>query len=490
MANRRQEIKDWLLSTDNPDAEFLLNRLNEMYTDEWEQEYRGWLRRLKGYADLEKPTVSLRHRVMGEFDNYVDNPEWYIKGKAAKLGVSVEDVKKALGELQKEKDYFEGRERRKKEVAEDFKWNFASDFAKQRYIDTPEKSYWANPELSFEHIPDIADAVAGFAAGVADLAPGIGGTLLGPAIRATRNVAHGQKFGDVMTNFLADAGANAGVDYLPGMILSKVNKVAKKGSTQVGQYTNLGNNIDNSEKTLNAFNKVVNNTDVTKLRNLDPTEISKFKAEIEALPDSPAKNDILDLIDSRPSDAIDAFKKGLSNLGVKDPDAVLKSVEDQGIKFFTADPSFNLNRAKLYSAAADAMIKKSKKTPDAKFNPYDAEGQLRKDGLWNNELGQTILQQKALGQSMSKGAKMAAKAYKVGTKVGPGLVKASDTAAGKRQPIKENTDRAVIDWYKENYDRDWRMRFEPQGREDEPIMKAYREWQKENSFPAISDVFY
>ena len=129
MANRRQEMKDWLLSTDNPDAEFLLNRLNEMYTDEWEQKYRGWLRRLKGYADLEKPTVALRHRVMGEFDNYVDNPEWYIKGKAAKLGVSVEDVKKALGELQKEKDYFEGRERRKKEVAEDFKWNFASDFA-------------------------------------------------------------------------------------------------------------------------------------------------------------------------------------------------------------------------------------------------------------------------------------------------------------------------------------------------------------------------
>lgn len=490
MANRRQEIKDWLLSTDNPDAEFLLSRLNEMYTDEWEQKYRGWLRRLKGYADLEKPTVSLRHRVMGEFDNYVDNPEWYIKGKAAKLGVSVDDVKKALGELQKEKDYFEGRERRKKEVAEDFKWNFASDFAKQRYIDTPEKSYWANPELSFEHIPDIADAVAGFAAGVADLAPGIGGTLIGPAIRATRNVAHGQKFGDVMTNFLADAGANAGVDYLPGLILSKVNKVAKKGSTQVGQYTYLGNDIDKSKETLKAFNKVANNTDATKLRNLDPNEISKFKAEIEALPDSPAKRDILNLINTKPSEAIDTFKKGLSNLGVKDPDAVIKNVEDQGIKFFTTDPSYNLNRAKLYSATADDMIKKSKKTPDAKFNPYDAEGQLRKDGLWNNELGQTILQQKALGQGMSKPAKMAAKAYKVGTKVGPGLVKAYDTAAGKRQPIKEDTDRAVIDWYKENYAKDWSLGFVPKGGEDEPIMKAYREWYKENNYPSISDVFY
>lgn len=490
MASRRQEIKDWLLSTDNPDAEFLLNSLNEMNLDDWEQKYRGWLRRLKGYADLEKPTVALRHRAKGEFDNYVDNPEWYIKGKAAKLGVSVDDLKKTLGELQKEKDYFEGRERRKKEVAEDFKWNFASDFAKQRYIDTPEKSYWANPELSFEHIPDIADAFAGFAAGAADLAPGIGGTLIGPAIRAARNVANGQKFGDVMTNFIADAGANAGVDYLPGMILSKVNKVAKKGSTQVGQYTYLGNDIDKSKETLEAFNKAVNKIDATKLRNLDPNEISKFKAEIEALPDSPAKNDILNLINTRPSEAIDNFKKGLSNLGVKDPDAVIKSVEDRGINFFTTDPSFNLNRAKLYSAIADDMIKKSKKTPDSKFNPYDGQGQLRKDGTWNNELGQTILQQKALGQGMSKGAKMAAKAYKVGTKVGPGLVKTSDTAAGKRQPIKEDSDRSAIDWYKENYARDWSMGFVPQGREDEPIMKAYREWQEENSSPSISSVFY
>lgn len=482
-------MKDWLLSTDNPEAEFLLNSLNEMNLDDWEQKYRGRLRQLKGYADLEKPTVALRHRAKGEFDNYVDNPEWYIKGKAAKLGVSVDDLKKALGELQKEKDYFEGRERRKKEVAEDFKWNFASDFAKQRYIDTPEKSYWANPELSFEHIPDIADAFAGFAAGVADLAPGIGGTLIGPAIRAARNVANGQKLGDVMTNLLADAGANAGVDILPGMILSKVNKVTKRGSTQVEKYTDLGNDIDKSKETLEAFNKVANNTDATKLRNLDPTEISKFKAEIEALPDSPAKNDILNLINTRPSEAIDAFKKNLSNLGVN-PDAVLKSVEDQGIKLFTTDPSYNLNRAKLYSAAADDMIKKSKKTPDSKFNPYDGQGQLRKDGLWDNELGQTILRQKALGQSMSKPAKIAAKAYKVGTKVGPRLGKTYDTATGNRQHVKEDSDRAVIDWYKENYDRDWRMRFEPHGNEDEPIMKAYREWQKENGYPSISDVFY
>ena len=185
--NRRQEFVDWLRDLNNPDADYLLNSLVQMQTDEWETKHRKELRRLKGYADLEKNTLPLRDRARGEFENYVDNPEWYIKGKAAKLGVNVDDLKKTLDELQKEKEYFEGRERRKKEVKDDFKWNFASDWAKQRYIDTPEKSYWANPEISIEHLPDIADAAAGFIAGGADFLPGIGGTFAGPAIRAGRN---------------------------------------------------------------------------------------------------------------------------------------------------------------------------------------------------------------------------------------------------------------------------------------------------------------
>lgn len=488
MSNRRQQIKDWLLSTDNPEAEYLLNSLNQMNLDDWEQKHRGQLRRLKGYADLEKSTVSLRDRARGEFDTYVDNPEWYIKGKAAKLGVNIDDLKKALGELQKEKEYFEGRERRKQEVKDDFKWNFASDWAKQRYIDTPEKSYWNNPELSVEHIPDIADAAAGFAAGMADFLPGIAGTFAGPAIRAGRNVVQGQNFGDVMSNFAADAGANAGVDYLPTLILNKARKVAKKGATQIEQYASLGNDIDNSKKTINDARDIFKNTNATKLRNLDPNEISKFKANIEALPDSPAKRDILNILNQKPSEALDAFKTNLNGLGVN-ADNVFKLMEERGVKI-NSDPSYNLVRAKAYTEVADSQIKQSKNIPDAKFNPYDEQGQIRKDGLWNNELGQTILNRKALGQGMSKGAKIGAKAYQVGTKVGPGLVKTSDTAAGKRQPVKQDQNRADIDWYKENYARDWSMGFVPKGREDEPIMKAYREWQNENRSPSISDVFY
>lgn len=475
MSNRRQQIKDWLLSTDNPEAEYLLNSLNQMNLDDWEQKHRRQLRRLKGYADLEKSTVSLRDRARGEFDTYVDNPEWYIKGKAAKLGVNIDDLKKTLGELQKEKEYFEGRERRKQEVKDDFKWNFASDWAKQRYIDTPEKSYWNNPELSVEHIPDIADAAAGFIAGGADFLPGIGGTFAGPAIRAGRNAIQGQNFGDVMTNFAADAGANAGVDYLPTLILNQARKIAKKGATQIEQYASLGNDIDKSEQALKQMDKAFKNIDMAKINQLDPKEISKFRAYVDALPESPAKNDIKRILDQDPNEFMKATGGQLSD------DLVELGVD--------ADVGLNAGRIKGYVEATKPYIEQNKILKDVQAKPYNSKGQLEPTG---SDLIDTIKRKQALGQGMSKGARAGAKAYQVGTKVGPGLVKTSDTYAGKRQPVKQDQNRAEIDWYKQNYLRDWQAGFVPNGNPNDPKVKAYNELVAEGKIkvqPTISNIF-
>ena len=473
--NRRQEFVNWLRDLNNPDADTLLNSLFQMQTDEWETKHRKELRRLKGYADLEKNALPLRDRARGEFDTYIDNPEWYIKGKAAKLGVNIEDLKKTLGELQKEKEYFEGRERRKKEVKDGFKWNFASDWAKQRYIDTPEKSYWNNPELSFEHIPDIADAAAGFIAGGADFLPGIGGTFAGPAIRAGRNAVQGQNFGDVMTNFAADAGANAGVDYLPTLILNKARKVAKKGATQIEQYASLGNDIDKSEQALKQMDKAFKNIDMSKINQLDPKEISKFRAYIDALPESPAKNDIKRILDQDPNEFMKATGGQLSD------DLVELGVD--------ADVGLNAGRIKGYVEATKPYIEQNKVLKDVQAKPYNSKGQLEPTG---SDLIDTIKKKQALGQGMSKGARAGAKAYQVGTKVGPGLVKTSDTYAGKRQPVKQDQNRAEIDWYKQNYLKDWQAGFVPKGNANDPMVKAYNELVAEGKIikaPTISNIF-
>ena len=88
-------------------------------------------------------------------------------------------------------------------------------------------------------------------------------------------------------------------------------------------------------------------------------------------------------------------------------------------------------------------------------------------------------------------------------RVGDNLLKQSGTGlfkqGGRAVPYiqqnaarhkESNQERSDINWFKENYARDWAAGFKPHGRDDEPIMKAYREWQEENkqTKPKFSDI--
>lgn len=57
----------------------------------------------------------------------------------------------------------------------------------------------------------------------------------------------------------------------------------------------------------------------------------------------------------------------------------------------------------------------------------------------------------------------------------------------ERHKVKDD-ERSDIDWFKENYARDWAEGFVPHGNENEPVMKAYREWKEENKKPSIRSV--
>ena len=89
-------------------------------------------------------------------------------------------------------------------------------------------------------------------------------------------------------------------------------------------------------------------------------------------------------------------------------------------------------------------------------------------------------------------------------KVGDKLLKEGGTAVfkqgGRAVPyVQQNTarhkesnaERSDIEWFKTNYARDWAAGFKPHGNENEPIMKAYKEWeedQKKNKRPSIREV--
>ena len=70
---------------------------------------------------------------------------------------------------------------------------------------------------------------------------------------------------------------------------------------------------------------------------------------------------------------------------------------------------------------------------------------------------------------------------------GGNALKEIKTAEG-RDSMPNTSEREDIDWFKENYARDWEAGFVPRGKDDEPIMKAYREWKEENKKPSVRSV--
>ena len=86
---------------------------------------------------------------------------------------------------------------RKKEVQD---WGFwrnilASDYEKQRYIEDPNAALFGEQAPALGEAPETrwgatGDLVAGGAGAVADALPGVGKSLIGPGIRAGRDVAH------------------------------------------------------------------------------------------------------------------------------------------------------------------------------------------------------------------------------------------------------------------------------------------------------------
>lgn len=126
----------------------------------------------------------------------------------------------------------------------------------------------------------------------------------------------------------------------------------------------------------------------------------------------------------------------------------------------------------------------------------------RKAGVLSDELAEKLSKDKDFSlvmkdymtnQTKSQARKTAEKVAKAQAR---GLVKQGgrgyiiESQNEARHNVK-NEERSDIDWFKTNYARDWAAGFKPHGNENEPIMKAYKEWeedQKRNKRPSIREV--
>jgi hypothetical protein len=433
----------------------------------------------------------IRDKVMSSFRDLDNVTESDIQIKARKLGIPVDEFRSQFKLVKNRIDEEKGRERRAKEI-EEMKWydpqNWAtSDYEKQRYINDPDASIigkegngkWYNKG---EAISDLAYGVAG---GVADLLPGVGGTVVGPAIRGARDIQHkvtDSKYqkdgGDIAGDFGKDLFVNVGSDVLPTALTRYMPRVVKfarngKANTGLAKYAeDVYNNKVTREKVnqmndeLDSFGWNLNSKNFNEGQIYDTPDIV-LEEQIKSLPENSILRKQLE------KDAIITSKAGVKHI---DREAMTSTLAD----FASVTP----NKDGLVN------IEQLRTMPDGFHKNSQLELMFSDEGDKPHILDYVLEQNKAA--NVSKNAKRGSKALenweKYGDRVNKTLatmgvgkdIPMLPTAIQSRQTSKVNTDeREDIDWFKTNYSRDWEAGFIPRGKDDEPIMKAYREWKEE-----------
>lgn len=248
-----------------------------------------------------------------------------IRGLAKQENASPAEVMQALAENKELKDWMEGRKRRQKEIKDApwySPWSLASEYSKQRYIDNPDASMfgkegtyfkfepskllsdnWANAFsggfLSSEGQNEFRDVGLGASAAIGDVIPGVGGVLVGPAVRGTRDILnrggdYGKSGSQIARDVFGDIALNTGVEYLPTAIINRGSKIVKN-------FGKSGSNIADVVANSNRYNALTGDVKLTQevlddfrakgLRGKDATDMD-VRNWLDRLPPSQIKNDL------------------------------------------------------------------------------------------------------------------------------------------------------------------------------------------------------
>lgn len=377
--------------------------------------------------------------------------------KAKKLGIPVDEFRNQFKLVKERIDTEKGRERRKKELDEmgwynPQKWA-TSDYEKQRYIDDPDASIigkegngkWFNKG---EAISDLAFGIAG-AAG--DMFPGWG-SLIGTGIRGLRDAHHkatGSKYqkdwDTILKDVAEDAAFNTFIEKTPTPLLKNIDKTAQKAGkldpffSKVNDYRKIKNEV--------IANKA--GTDILDWSQLDKKSDLQIENAINGMPDSPLK---------------------------------------QKLKGYVAD-GVEKNRDKIGETLVTYASLSNPKRLSPQHAYYDEAGNVKpfKKDYWKEQGVDDYVRRQAKASGESKLVKGVGNAFDLVQGQGGNALKEIKTAEG-RDSMPNTSEREDIDWFKENYARDWEAGFVPRGKDDEPVMKAYREWKEENKKPSVRSV--
>lgn len=275
--------KDTLLDFIGPYSDDLFNEL--MSTDDVEgfiNRHRKELQSFPGYAEIEKgPEKTPKEKVKEAFASYDDNDPYYVEEKAQLLNLKPDEVNSLLAELAAEQKAAEEYEKQQQLLYDrqqavnnyqhpyfgmdvDNPANRALNWIADRIISNDtRKAVIEDPSNTARIVGNAATDIGGTAA---DFIPGIGGIVVGPAIRTARDVAEDKDVSDIITERGIDLGTNLvfneGLKGIPGAKdFGPLRRVEEKLPT--GKWTEFAEQAKNYKATL--------------------PEIPKFKNRAEAL---------------------------------------------------------------------------------------------------------------------------------------------------------------------------------------------------------------
>lgn len=420
--------------------------------DDWMYEHsEGW----NSFRPQTKDVYTRMREAFGSSDE--SNPFNVSEGKSRQIyednfkDVQKEQFDKALSNMSKfwedekrAREYNAGRIKRTQEIKDWPLWKqvLASDYAKQRYINEPEKSIFSDEGEWYNKGDDVSDLAYGIAGAAGDALPGYG-TFVGPAVRAARDIQHKvtnspyqKEWSDIGQDALSDAAINFGVEYMPTAILNRGRKAGKnigKSDEVFSDYAAEMNFAQRQHANDAAFEYLNKNLDMF-------ADARVAQIRVNSMPESDIKNDMLKLVNS------DKYSK--------------REVE----RYMDAYQKANENGIDAYTyVKSNSNVRPNKN--------------IKTDNLGENTIDFFKSKERLMGLPESK---LRTGVAKLSTKYAPAgqtIVKEIDTAKG-RGSTPEADKQLVKDWYKQNYARDWELGFKPNEKEGDPLWEAYIEWKE------------
>lgn len=166
--------------------------------------YTDFTDKYRNVADFVGDKAGIKATIWQDFGGKFPTDARFLSLKEKYPWLNKEDLKEWFDKTNEYKKFYEDERKkeaqknlRKKEVQD---WGFwrnllASDYEKQRYIEDPNAALFGEQAPALGAAPETrwgatGDLVTGGAGAVADVLPGVGKSLIGPGIRAGRDVAH------------------------------------------------------------------------------------------------------------------------------------------------------------------------------------------------------------------------------------------------------------------------------------------------------------